>query len=198
MIETMFVEIYQHEILEGFEYFDDSLKNKVYELKEKSAGQTGNEWLCTTFNTLNIFDLFKEAEFQPLMNAITDKVKEYSNVYGVDSDKIKQDHAWLNLAHPGDYQEFHIHARSHFSIVYYIDVPINSGSIHFKNHRSFFDMFSMDTNNLELPGLGAFCHQPLSHELLIFRSYLPHMVDVNRSDKDRISLSANFIVENNF
>ena len=104
---------------------------------------------------------------------------------------------WFNINPKYSLNNLHTHCNCDFSAVYYIQVPKNSGNIIFENpnavmlHQGFyqneFNYNEFNSNSYEI--------QPQDNMLILFPSYLPHRVEQNLSDKDRISLSFNIKVD---
>jgi uncharacterized protein (TIGR02466 family) len=86
----------------------------------------------------------------------------------------------------------HTHNESTISAVYYISAPPGSGKIVFEDPREP-DMLPIrdipDRNDLSYIKVG---YEPQVGQLLIFRSYLRHMVTLNTSILPRISVAFNF------
>ena len=81
---------------------------------------------------------------------------------------------WFNLARPGERTERHRHsAKATFSAVCYLAVPAYSGNIRFHGPD-------------ETQTIGA-----ERGRVLLFPPTLPHSVDVNRSEENRLSLACN-------
>ena len=103
---------------------------------------------------------------------------------------------WANINPPGGYNRPHIHPNSHFSGVYYIKAPQNSGEIVFNDPRSGAHMIMPErVKNINPPS-----HLwrevrviPLEGRMLMFPSWLWHCVEPNESNDIRISVSFNFI-----
>lgn len=100
--------------------------------------------------------------------------------------------AWANVNSKGDSNELHIHPSSTWSGVYYVeagdpvkDVP-DSGNISFINpllseRMSFFANEIPDRRSMT----------PVSGQMVLFPSYLQHMVRPYFGDKPRISIAMN-------
>ena len=65
----------------------------------------------------------------------------------------------------------------------------------FRSHEANNDMFMIPTIEMKPASYKTCAFKPITGKLLIFRSNLQHMVEKNRTNEDRISLSANFIVD---
>lgn len=173
----------------------DELINKSYELKDKIPNESG--WRCDTYSTFGTNDLINDETFSSLLQIITDRVGAFSSIYGNPVGKLVCKEAWINISQPGNFQEYHKHPLSHFSAVFYLKVPDNSGKLVFKSHEAEDDMFPLilEAGPIQFPSYKTNAIVPGSKRLIIFRSNINHMVEKNLSDGDRISLAANFIYE---
>ena len=103
---------------------------------------------------------------------------------------------WANINPPGGYNRPHIHPNSHFSGVYYIKAPQNSGEIVFNDPRSAAHMIMPErVKNIKPPShlWREVRVNPLEGRMLMFPSWLWHCVEPNESNDIRISVSFNFI-----
>lgn len=87
---------------------------------------------------------------------------------------------WINYSKPGAYNMMHTHPNGNISGVIYLKAPKDCGAISFVNPYSFFCAAERTYQVLPKEGMG-----------LLFNSRLPHVVDVNHSEEDRISMSFN-------
>ena len=101
-----------------------------------------------------------------------------------------------NINPPGGYNRPHIHPNSHFSGVYYIKAPQNSGEIVFNDPRSAAHMVMPERVKDIKPPSHLWREvrvNPLEGRMLMFPSWLWHCVEPNESNDIRISVSFNFI-----
>ncbi len=161
-------------------YFYDTVLNlnNTFLAKQK--------WNCTTFN----YDFVHEN----LIQEVFVHLRTFADQHGIINKTFTCVSSWINLAKKGDYQEYHIHPNSHFSAVYYVKVPKNCGRIIFKKKSADFDMFPIKYESNTQANSLTYKIVPNECDLLIFRSNLPHMVEKNQSDEDRVSISMNFII----
>lgn len=99
---------------------------------------------------------------------------------------------WFNINGPGSYNTTHIHTDSFLSGVFYIKCPENSGSIIFERQSQ--DQYVLGTysrNNLDKIASTHWKYQPRPQMLIMFPSWIPHSVEINNSDRERISISFN-------
>jgi len=120
---------------------------------------------------------FVDCEIQAYCDSVSWKHKDYIFL-----------HSWLNMTPKGSYQEWHIHANSHISGVYYHNTNVSQGGIIFKNPNPYIHM------NI-FPGLDShpagihFAPQP--NTLFLFPSWMEHKTDKNTIDKLRTSIAFN-------
>jgi uncharacterized protein (TIGR02466 family) len=196
MIKNIFTTaIYQTEL-----NFDvNLLTDRVYKIYEENKN-VKSDWYCDTWNSLLNHNLIEDKHFNNLLYEISNNVKIFSKEYQIDeTKKLACSAAWVNISKQNNFQEFHNHANSHFSVVFYIKTKKNCGNIIFKNTEAFFDMFTLPIQKDSYNTLNCktYSVEPKDNMLLIFRSNLQHMVEKNISNSDRISLSANFKILNN-
>lgn len=193
-METMFNEIFHREIIENLKPNKETYVNHALSLKGNIKLQS--DWHCNTYNTIATADLKNDPVFLDIIQETGKRVIDFSREYSIDPYSATCVDGWINVAEPNNFQEYHIHPASHFSAVYYIDVPENSGNIRFKSHEADTDMFPLPLPIVDAPpARKTFYVEPEDGMLLIFRSNLQHMVHENRSNKNRITFAMNFIVD---
>jgi len=195
MIRLWFPTVVYQDFIQGID--NDYLAQKAYALRDKYP-DANNDWYCNTYSTINLYS-YKEDNDLVVNNLIencllhVDKVgKEFSvsNKY-----KLECDGMWFNIAPPGSYQETHVHQKSHFSLVYYVKTKDKCGNLILRKQDHLSDMYPLpiDTSATNNPLTYAMCwYEPEDSKVIIFRSNVPHLVQVNKSDEDRISISMNF------
>jgi uncharacterized protein (TIGR02466 family) len=133
--------------------------------------------------------------FKDLIKYVTDQVSALAVEFGCAPNSAVVTDSWINVSCPGDYQEYHNHTGSHFSTVYYVTAPKDSGNIIFRSFEADTDMFPLPIQTINYASYKTFSFPPEEGELLIFRSNLRHMVEKNKSDDSRISISMNFRIQ---
>lgn len=94
---------------------------------------------------------------------------------------------WTNVNETGSNNIFHSHYRADADLsgVYYVQGS-NTGLIRFATHEQ---MYRMIPNHM--PHANMIAHQPSDGDVLCFPSYLLHDVDINRSNRQRITIAFN-------
>ena len=98
--------------------------------------------------------------------------------------------AWANVNRAGDFNQMHTHPGSTWSGVYYVDTGVDAAAEAAPLH--IFDPCQGRANTF-LPGLApsSFTVRPVAGEMVIFPSYLAHMVFPHQGPRPRISIAFN-------
>jgi len=175
---------------------DLQLDNRLFEReviewskKDKGIKRTNMiGWHSTT-------DMHKIPVFKPLVDELFKMQMEIYKEELLSREPIIGN-MWANINPPGGYNRPHIHPNSHFSGVYYIKAPQNSGDIVFNDPRSGAHMIMPERIKDSKPPSHLWREvriNPLEGRLIMFPSWLWHCVDPNESNDIRISVSFNFI-----
>ena len=139
-------------------------------------------------------DMHEKPVFKPLVDELFKMMNEVFEEEWLDSG-VTMGNMWANINPPGGYNRPHIHPNSHFSGVYYIKAPKNSGNIVFNEPKPGAHMVMPRRKPGKPPShLWKEVHvDPLEGRIIMFPSWLWHGVEPNESDDIRISVSFNFI-----
>lgn len=194
-ISLWFPTLIYEDILTEFKNNNRYLESKAYEIQQEFTN-ISTTWNCDTYNTLSQdnIDINKDPIIKDLICLCKEKVIDFASEYGIikSVEDLECIDTWFNIAEYGNYQEYHIHPKSDFSIVYYVKTEESCGNIIFQNKDSLTDMFPLDTDELTYASYKTCFYTPRDSLILIFRSNLPHMVEKNLSNNDRISIAMNF------
>ena len=131
---------------------------------------------------------------------LQDISKIISNFYSKKIFKNKKDiivsMIWANINNKEDYNISHTHPYSHYSGVYYVKVPKNSGNLYFGESTAnfeyeFTDKFKVPNVDIE-KSFEQYEIIPKEGMLYMWQSHLEHGVSKNKTNEDRISISFNF------
>ena len=139
-------------------------------------------------------DMHKIPVFKPLVDELFKMQHEIYKEEWLDKEPT-MGNMWANINPPGAMNRPHIHPNSHFSGVYYIKAPKNSGQIVFNDPRTLSHML-MPTRIEKTPPSHLWREvrvDPLEGRILMFPSWLWHCVEPNESSDIRISVSFNFL-----
>lgn len=189
-IELWFpVAIYQQDNLfskeQNQEWKDLALKIR----EEVPSGE--NVWEGNTYTTLNNFDIVRQEQFKILVDSIKEHVHNYARAFNSHADYVCND-GWLNVNEKNTFQEFHFHPNNRISAIYYIAAPEGSGKLVFEDPKEP-DMMPLK-NITEANSLSKMTaeFEPVEGRLILFRSYIRHLVQAGTNTTPRISAAFNF------
>jgi len=165
------------------------LQNISLDIKNKNKCG-GKNWLLKPYNTLDTYELTKDENFKLLLNKIEEKVFLFVKAHKSDHFyKIKE--AWLNIYNKNDQQEYHYHADCTFSAVFFLKSTKDCAKIFFENPV---EPDMKPIKNIKEQNQLTFktCHFfPKENSLLIFRSYMRHMVEKQNTNFERTTVAVN-------
>jgi len=163
---------------------NNTLVELCYNVKNNINEGSPEDWTATNFTTFRNFDPVSDSKF----NFYSEKVQKAVNTYAHYHDyteNIYHRNGWINYNRENDYVEEHTHANSRISCIYYAKIPENSKGTIFKS--PYIDMLPFPKNHdvIEI--------EAVEKRLLVFRSFLPHLVESGTNKKDRITLASNYL-----
>ena len=166
------------------------IQNKAFKIKENSKSG-GDNWTLKPFNTCGTYDLQKDKDFKILLDKIEEKTLKFTKEHNTDHVYHIKD-AWLNVYNKDESQEFHCHGGSTFSAVFFLKSSDNCANLIFENPTEP-DMKPIIGVKKENPLTYKRCWiKPVENSLIIFRSYMRHMVEKQTTDFDRMTIAVNF------
>ena len=119
------------------------------------------------------------AFLQETIHTFFDLHKDECGFYGITSDKIQLTDMWVNVMKKGDTHSPHIHGRSLYSFVLYINTTDNDAPFYY-----------IEDGILNSLGI----HSGSQSMIMIFPSTMIHGVYPKTSDPERISVSGNISI----
>lgn len=169
---------------------NEIIKRSCLEIQNKTP-PGGKDWVGGTYNTHGTHNLLKDSRFDNLFDKVLNCVHVFAEMHGSNG-KYKNNYSWFNISGVGDWQEFHAHNGNIFSAVYYVAAPEGSGKIIFEDPKEP-DMCSLkDVPEKNILSFNRVGYKPQARTLLIFRSYLRHLVEPGKNIEPRISIAMNF------
>lgn len=161
--------------------------------KEKKSLSNGrvksniNGWQSEDFwpeDDVRIHELCKEIYIRSL-TIISEYKYEISN--------LKFLNLWANINYKNSSNRVHMHHNSILSGVYYLRCSKNCGDIVFpRNYSESYIIESIgNISERNLFNYNSISYTPEVGKLIIFPGWIPHEVDKNESDQERISISFN-------
>jgi len=169
-----------------------AMRRYIASVKESSEGRKVSNvggWQSNDYQPEELLD----TPVSQLISIIEKRMKLCFGDYGCTVNP-KLGNIWFNVNGPGSYNSTHIHTDSVLSGVFYIFCPEDSGSIIFERQSQ--DQYVLGTycrNNLEKIASTHWRYNPKPNMLLMFPAWIPHSVEINNSDRDRISISFNVV-----
>ena len=155
MIEYWFpTMIYVQDLVNTFDQsFNDYCYRKIIDIKNNHKKVV--PWHCNTYSTLDVINLSVDIQISKLIDVCKSHVSVFAKSFGLNC-TVECVDCWGNIASPGEFQEKHVHPKSHFSLVYYVKCPENSGNTVFYSPYCD-DMFPLprfeNNNNSTLSGV---------------------------------------------
>jgi hypothetical protein len=169
---------------------NDKLKEHCLSIYDKIP-TGGSEWVGGTYTSHASHNLNDDPECQSLLDKVNYHIHQFARAHNCE-ETYKNNYSWLNVATGSSWQEFHAHNGNVFSAVYYVSAPEGSGRIVFEDPKEP-DMCPIKTkenrNQLRYSRTG---YTPETGTLIIFRSYLRHLVEPGTNTEPRISIAMNY------
>ena len=145
-------------------------------------------WHSKSFNLLE-----KNNVPNKFFSIIEDHIKDVFNKYGwvFDPLKVKCTSMWAIINRKNSFNIEHTHSNNYLSAAYYVKAPENSGNFKASNpniiNRNIFPKSNQGTE-LNSNSVSIKINEG---DLLIFPAYLPHSVEENKTEEDRVIVSFN-------
>lgn len=145
----------------------------------------------------SVDNLDKRDDFQDFMKIIMNNVLEVANVLKWDLNQIILiiNNCWAIINGKFASNLVHDHPNSLLSGVYYIKLPKDSGGLFFHDPRVGAQRILPPYLEFTPWTMPSVTYKPSEGTMIIFPSWLPHGVESNLSNEDRISISFNIGVQ---
>ena len=181
--------------VDKFETMNEELSKFIYGLHEKDnvglKKSNINGWHSPSFDLTD-----QNGVPRKFLLHITDHIKDVFKNYGwiYDSSKVRCTSMWSIINRKGSFNIEHIHSNNYLSAAYYVKAPKNCGQFKALTPNIISRNFFPKSNGItELNAVTAKINVT-EGDLLIFPAYLPHSVEENKSDEDRVIVSFNIDV----
>jgi uncharacterized protein (TIGR02466 family) len=105
--------------------------------------------------------------------------------------ELELTNAWININPKNSFNQVHIHTKSMLSGVYYVSANEHSGDIVFHNEAKLNMLYGMFTDANNKNTYSSVKYKPETGKIILFPSWIPHGVNINNSQEDRISIAFN-------
>ena len=183
--------------VDNYKTFNKELEEYIYKLKEEdSEGVVRSNrggWHSKSF---------KVREKGTIQNRFTQELSKYIfdviQTYGWKCvpERVVVSEMWAIINKPRDFNVIHTHPNAYLSAAYYVKAPEKAGRFVIENPlsvaRHSYPAHATKTEyNIKAAALDI-----EEGDLLLFPAYLPHKVNENKSDEDRIVISFNVNINN--
>jgi uncharacterized protein (TIGR02466 family) len=183
--------------VKNFEELNKSLLDYIYNLQEKDKEGVKKSnilgWHSKPFDLSN-----KEAPPNKFFASINNEIADVFNKYGwvFEPSKVKCTSMWSIINKKNSFNIEHTHANHYLSAAYYVKAPENSGNFKISNPNIINrNRFPKSNKNTEFNS-NTVAIKINAGDLLFFPSYLPHSVEENKSQEDRVVISFNLDILN--
>ena len=173
---------------------NEELDTLIQEMRRKEDQQGGR---VLRSNQGGWHSEFLDFDKAPLFKgAILDAIQEISTEISISkSSQATMNGCWININPKGASNKTHTHSDSMLSGAYYLRVPPNSGRIVLLDPRPQTSCLLLPIDKPTPLTSVSYYRQPQVGEFVIFPSWLPHYVEPNESDEERISIAFNMFFQ---
>ena len=139
-------------------------------------------------------DLHELDEFHELTESIGVAVRDVLEFLRIGEVAFEITGCWANVNAPGAAHGVHSHPNNFLSGVYYVRAPRGGDTVNFHDPRSQTGILRPPVVELTADNTDQVVVRVDEGTVLLFPAWLPHSVDANRGDRDRISVSFNVML----
>jgi uncharacterized protein (TIGR02466 family) len=180
-----------------FKNFNEKLTAYIYDLKEndKDGIQRSNKggWHSKPFNLKDPTSIQHKFLLETT-KYVFDAIQNFG--WKLEPKRVICTEMWAIINKKNNFNTIHTHPNSYLSAAYYVKAPNNCGKFIVENPHSIsrhsYPILEKKTDfNIKVAKL-----EIEEGDLLLFPAFLPHGVDENESDEDRIVISFNININN--
>jgi len=166
------------------------LENYCYNIKHKDNGRVMSNMGGWQSNLIT----HVEIELKELYESIMSRVIAMNYKLGYSDTKPVMQSFWININGKNDYNEIHNHPMSFYAAVYYVKCSEGQGKIKFCHPVTFINNYFMVNNISDYNQFNSSMWEVYTNtgRLIVFPSYLNHLVTKNETNSERISIAFNF------
>ena len=138
-------------------------------------------------------DLHQFDECRELISCINEIATTLLDHLKIASQGFEVTACWANVSAPGAAHHIHCHPNNFLSGVYYVKTHEGANTINFHDSRNQTGVIRPPVTELTAENTDQVVVKVTDGTLLIFPAWLPHSVDANRSESERISISFNIM-----
>jgi uncharacterized protein (TIGR02466 family) len=138
-------------------------------------------------------NLHEREEFQDLVSCVHKVAKGALRFWRIGDCALELTGCWANVLGKGAAHRLHNHPNNFLSGVYYVRTNPGAEAINFHDPRNQTGIIRPPVVELTAENTDQVVVRVENGTLLLFPAYLQHSVDVNRSEKERVSVSFNLM-----
>ena len=183
--------IFKYQV-DDYKTLNSELIKYIYKLREEDSDGVKksniNGWHSKSFNLSDVNNIPNKF-FSHISKHIQDVFDKYGWTF--DPPKVKCTSMWAIINKKGNFNIEHTHSNNYLSAAYYVKAPENCGNFKASNPNIISrNVYPKSDKSTELNSNSASINVS-EGDLLIFPSYLPHSVEENKSEEDRVIISFN-------
>ena len=177
------------------------LQEECFEIRNNIPSKNKSNLGQNSYHSPNLLNLQNPPEILKLMKQITNCIQTIHQQSRRENVRLVD--FWININGKGGSNVPHTHPGAKYSGVFYIKVPKEMKGGNLFLLRDYNETYLTSQENMgffkqgynllpnDLPKIPV---KPLEKLLIVFPSWLPHSVEFNDTDEERISLSFNYIL----
>jgi uncharacterized protein (TIGR02466 family) len=138
-------------------------------------------------------NLHEREDFQDLVSCVHKVAKGALRFWRIGDCALELTGCWANVLGKGAAHRLHNHPNNFLSGVYYVRTNPGAEAINFHDPRNQTGIIRPPVVELTAENTDQVVVRVENGTLLLFPAYLQHSVDVNRSEKERVSVSFNLM-----
>ena len=171
-----------------FDLVQTEIDTAMPDILKQDLSNPWEDTVQTSFKyTVKHPDIIEERNLLRLKKIIFDQAVVFCAAYNLNYKFVIKE-SWINICNKGGFQFEHQHLPFLLSGVYYYSATGDEGDIQFSSPNPWLD------RNTYPFGHDKVFYKPITGRLILFPSYLKHLVKINNTDSQRISLSFNIEV----
>ena len=181
--------IFKYQV-DNYKKINEELLKHIYDLHDDDnvgvKKSNINGWHSKPFD---LKDNIPNKFYSHLNNYIKDVFNKYGWEY--DESKVKCTSMWAIINKKGNFNIEHTHPNNYLSAAYYVKAPKNCGNFKATNPNILNRHIRAKAEQANELNSNSASIKINEGDLIIFPAYLPHSVEENKSDEDRVIVSFN-------
>ena len=140
-------------------------------------------------------DLHTRAGFEALQPRFLAAARSVLHYLKAEVEDLYITDCWANVSRQGHSHPMHTHPNNYLSGVYYVQAPAGCGRIVFADPRPQSSALTPRLSENTVVNSNEMFVEAEAGKLVLFHSWLPHFVEVNRCQEPRVSIAFNVMLK---